>query len=118
MPMSTSPAMSREVATGRRMKGSEIFMRGSAGTLLRRLRSAGSTRAALRRGIAQFHVRAGLQLVLAIDHHLFAEFQAFLDDGFALLGRPDFDRAHVHGLVRLDDEDERSLRSALHDRRL
>ena len=115
-----TPTMSSEVAIGRRMNGSEMFTtfagrrdlpRGdfpfdALGWLLR-----------LSGGGGQFDLRAGLQLVLAIDHHLLTGRQSALDHRLVIFRWPDLDRLHPDGFVRLDHVGVGALRSALHHAR-
>src|ERR1051325_7377517 len=103
----TRPAMSSEVATGRWMKGSEIFMRDTlrSGDLLRRRLGARAVRdSGLASGLGDLHVRSWLQFVLAIDDDAFVGLQAFFDQRFPLLRRADFHRPNLHGVIALDHE--------------
>ena len=92
MPTRASAAISSEVAIGRRMKGSEMFITS------RPVRAAGGLRSSVST------TGAGLEPRLAVHHDLFAGREALGDDrrsslltGIVSIG------ALVHGIVRLDD---------------
>ena len=94
---SASAAISSEVAIGRRMKGSEMFMGASP--------AAASWLDVIDR-------RIGLQLVLAVGHHTLAFRNAGGDDRQVAAGPVDFDRRGCAVPVG-DNPGEQPLRAAL-----
>src|ERR1700686_2089097 len=61
-------------------------------------------------------MRAGLQLVLSVDHDLFVGLEAGINERLTVTDLRNLDRADCHGAVGIDDIGVGSLRSLLHDR--
>ena len=61
-------------------------------------------------------MRAGLQLVLSVDHDLLVGLEAGIDQRLAVADLRDLDRADCHGAVGIDHIGVGSLRALLHDR--
>src|SRR2546423_1432987 len=117
--------MSSDVATGRLMKGSEMLMDFGTRISLRSTPVRSSARvllfflglAAPAGRVRGFHVRTGLQLVLAVHHNVLAGSQAFVNQRLAAFDLGDFYWAHLDRLVVLNDEREGAFRPALNYRR-
>src|SRR6185369_2267860 len=101
--------MSSDVATGRLMNGSEMFMGG--GTRISQpcstpVRSSARILFFLRPAapagrVRGFHVRAGLQLVLAVHHDVLAWFETFVNQRLATFDLGDLHWAHLDRLIIL-----------------
>src|SRR5258708_15738972 len=61
-------------------------------------------------------MRAGLQLVLPVDHDLLVGLEAGINERLAVADLRDLDWADCHGAVRIDHVRVGSLRALLHDR--
>src|SRR5215467_8761898 len=110
MPNTRMPSISSDVAIGRRINGSEIFM------AVRKYWSAGggdSARGARLRG-GDPHPRALGQPVLPVDDNLFAGLQALADDRNAILHRGHLDAAPLDRVARLDHVDVFAVGPFLH----
>src|ERR1700704_6387199 len=103
MPATATAIVNSEVATGRRMNGSEIFT-----ALARRLRGLPGTR---------LDARAGFQPALALDNDPFTWRQPLRDDRDSVVGRRRLDDARFGRIVGLDDPHVKPLRAALQRRR-
>src|SRR3981081_93695 len=103
MPATATAIVNSEVATGRRMNGSEIFT-----ALARRLRGLPGTR---------LDARAGFQPALALDNDPFTWRQPLRDDRDSVVGRRRLDDAPFGPIVGLDDPHVKPLRAALQRRR-
>src|SRR5580704_11430962 len=138
MPESMIAAISSEVPTGRRMKGSETFIapfyrraralpcgallavvgRGLRTLAVRILPTASSLRSRCRcagapRRLAvergNVDVQAFAQPIGAVDHHVISSRKAGVDGGHAAVGGADADRLHRYGVVGFDHIDVRAL---------
>src|SRR5580700_6350103 len=110
MPESMIAAISSEVPTGRRMKGSETFI----APFYRRARAlpCGALLAVVGRGLRTLAVRIlptasslRSRCRCAGDHHVISSRKAGVDGGHAAVGGADADRLHRYGVVGFDHID-------------
>src|SRR5579859_2033515 len=104
--MSTTPAISSEVATGRWMKGSEIFTA---------IDLSGGRCDSLGRG-GCFHMGTDLQLILAIDNDPLVGLESVIDQGFSFFDLSYFYRDNLDGVVVFDSENVGTVGTTLDGR--
>src|SRR4051794_10876719 len=121
--------MSRAVAIGRRMKGSDIFIDKSRygrswSTAARTVSAAGRPCRRFRLLLAACRLRgrngsnshAGSQAVLAVHHDLLADSKPVRDNRHSILESQDIDGSAFDGLVGFDSKGEVAFRPLLHRR--
>src|ERR1700683_4105575 len=101
MPKTSTPNINSDVAIGRRINGSEMFI-GEGSYVMLRAADGRSARGALLR-VRHPHPRPLGQPVLPVDDDLLADIEPFGDDREAVLHRSDLDRAPFDRVVGLDD---------------
>src|SRR5580765_732934 len=122
MPIMITPIIKSDVATGRRMKGSEMFIVTERSPyrsfqFLARLMAAMLRRGDGARRRPDDHFRAGLQFILAVNNDFFTDSKTVLNQGFAVLDLGYLDWPNLCGLIVLDHKHVGSVRTALDDRR-
>src|SRR6202040_3423746 len=116
MPNTSTPSIIREVAIGRRIKGSEMLISDRLPTEMyrergRKVRCGSARRARLwRRGL---YSDALGQPILPVDDDPLAWRQPLGDDGDAVLNRSDVDGASLDSVIRLDNIGVIAIRAVL-----